>query len=87
MKTTTKPLNELSETELQAELKKRKANLYWSCGYIGFMIGVAVYATVRNGFGFLSFLPVFFFPIWAPASKNYKEVKLEVERRRLNVER
>jgi len=49
-----------------------------NCGIIGFMAGVACYSTVKNGFGFLTFLPVIFFPIGAKTSKEYKAVKQEL---------
>lgn len=39
---------------------------------IGLLIGVAVYSTLKNGFGLLTFLPLVYTPI---AAKNEKKRK------------
>lgn len=76
-----RPLQELSDLELAAEFKKRKNNFLYSCVFVGFIFGIAVYSTIRNGFGILSFLPFIFAPIFAPAGKSYKEIKAEMASR------
>jgi hypothetical protein len=47
------------------------------------LIGVAVYSTVRNGFGLLTFLPLIYIPIAAKNKARNKEVEKLVKEREL----
>lgn len=76
-----KTLSDYTMEELVQEEKKRKQSYYMNCGIVGFMAGIACYSTVRNGFGFFTFLPVIFFPMGAKSSKEYKAVKQEIASR------
>ncbi|MBD3581988.1 hypothetical protein [Flavobacterium selenitireducens] len=82
----TKPLPELTNEELAKEAKKRKNNYLMACVMIGSIFGIAIYATVTNGFGILTFLPVFFIPMFRPATKSYKEAKAEIESRQKKIQ-
>lgn len=51
-------LTELGDEELLAEAKKMKSTSITNAVLIGVFIGIAVYSTVRNGLGLLTFLPL-----------------------------
>ena len=51
-------LSELSEQELQQQLKKMKSNKIIDAVLIGVTIGVVIYGAVNNGFGFFTFFPL-----------------------------
>jgi len=74
----------LTDQELIKEAQSRKSQTYISAVLIGFMLGIAVYSAVRNGFGFFTFFPLFFIPIFAGASKKHKAVKVEMQKRGLD---
>lgn len=58
-----KELTELTNEELLLEAKKVKTTKIFDAAFIGFLTGVAVYSTVKNGFGLLTFLPLLYVPI------------------------
>ena len=62
-----KKLAELTDEELLHEAKKIKTTNFYDALIFGVLIGIAVYSTVKNGFGLLTFLPVVYIPI---AAKN-----------------
>ena len=74
-------LSDLTMEELVQEAKKRRQSYYMNCGIVGFMAGIACYSTVRNGFGFFTFLPLIVAPMAAKSSKEYKAVKQEIDLR------
>lgn len=78
------PLSDFTMEELVQEAKKRKQSYYLNCGIVGFMAGIACYSTVKNGFGFFTFLPLLFFPLGNKSSKAYKEIKQEIASRNPN---
>lgn len=55
-----KELNELTDQELLEKKKKAKSENVMNGAILGFLIGIAVYSTVRNGLGLFTFLPVAF---------------------------
>lgn len=57
----------LTDEELRAEAKKGKTAKFYDAAIIGLLIGIAIYSTVKNGFGLFTLLPLFFLPI---AAKN-----------------
>lgn len=78
------PLSDFTMEELLQEAKKRKQSYYLNCGIVGFMAGIACYSTVRNGFGFFTFLPLLVVPLGNKSSKEYKAVKQEIASRNAN---
>jgi hypothetical protein len=62
-----KELSELTDQELLQEAKKSNSTNLYDAGIFGILIGIAIYSTVNNGLGFLTFLPLVYIPI---ASKN-----------------
>lgn len=54
-------------------LKKMKI---YDAVIIGFLIGIAIYASVKNGFGLLTFLPLVYIPI----AKRNNDKRSEVEK-------
>ena len=78
-----KNLSQLTNEELLQEAKKIKSGNILDAAIIGFLIGVAVYSTVRNGFGFLTFLPLVYLPIAAKNKLKNKEVEKLVKEKGL----
>jgi hypothetical protein len=77
-----KPLSQLTDPELQAELKKRKQSLIFACVFVGMSIGIAFWSATHKG-GFL----VTLFPFWVAylfrnTSKEVDEVKKEIDVRK-----
>ena len=62
----------LSNEELIAEMEKLKPSKIYNSFFIGLLFGVAVFSTVENGFGLLTFLPLIYLPL---AAKNKKKMK------------
>jgi len=76
-----KKLAELTDEELLQEAKKNKPTTLYDAIIFGFLIGVAIYSTVKNGLGLLTFLPLVYIPIAAKnKTKNKELVKLLKER-------
>ena len=70
-----KELTELTNEELLQEGKKIKSTKIFDAAIFGFLIGVAVYSTIRNGFGLLTFLPLIYIPIAAKNKARNKELE------------
>ncbi|MDR7130113.1 hypothetical protein J2X69_002460 [Algoriphagus sp. 4150] len=60
-------LSALTDEELLAEAKKGKTTKIYDAVIFGILIGIAIFSTVKNGFGLLTFLPLVYLPI---AAKN-----------------
>jgi len=60
-----KQLTELSDDELLQAAKKMKSSNFTDALFIGLLLGIAVYSTVKNGFGLLTFLPLIYLPVAA----------------------
>lgn len=76
-----KELAELTNEELLQEAKKIKSSNIFDAAILGFLIGVAVYSAVRNGFGLLTFLPLIYGPVAAKnKARNQALVELLKER-------
>lgn len=76
-------LTKLSDQELLEKSKKIKSNNIVSAVLVGCMIGIAIYSSVKNGFGFFTIFPLFFLPIFINNNKKNKEVEKEIQRRNL----
>ena len=70
-------LLDLTNEELLQEQKKMKSSNYTSAFLIGGAIGVAIFSTVKYGFGFFTFFPVIF--AFYAFSKKKKNDALEAE--------
>ncbi len=57
-----KILAELTDEELLLEAKKNKPTMLYDTVIVGFLIGIAIYSSVKNGFGLLTFLPLVYTP-------------------------
>jgi len=78
-----KNLSELTNEELLQEAKKIKSGNILDAAIIGFLIGVAVYSTVKNGLGLLTFLPLVYLPIAAKNKLRNKELERLVKEKGL----
>lgn len=58
---------EYSDEEQLQKAKKIKAHILFDAVIFGILIGIAIYSSVKNGFGLLTFLPLVYLPI---ATKN-----------------
>lgn len=76
-------LTQLTNEELQIELKKRKQGYQTGAFIVGMMIGVAVWSAVKNGFGILLFSPLLFAYWFRNAKPEYEEIKKEIKLRNL----
>lgn len=66
----------LSNVELLEEAKKMKSSKLFDAACIGFLLGIAIYSTVKNGWGLLSFLPLVYIPV---AARNKAKNKFLTE--------
>lgn len=78
-----KEVTELTNEELLQEAKKIKPSNIFDAAIFGFLIGVAVYGTARNGFGLLTFLPLIYIPIAAKNKARNKALKALLKERNL----
>ncbi len=67
-----KEIAELTDKELLQEAKKIKSTKLYDAAIFGVLIGIAVYSTVKNGLGLLTFLPLIYMPV---AAKNKTKIK------------
>ena len=58
-----KDLEKLTNEELLQEAKKIRSTNIFDAVAIGFLIGIAIFSVVKNGFGLLTFLPLVYIPI------------------------
>jgi Ca2+-dependent lipid-binding protein len=79
-----KNLSEFTDEELvQEEKKQKKDSIYHALG-IGFMVGVAFYSVVKNGFSFVTFAIIAFVFFIIYKKPNDKEVQEEIKSRNAN---
>lgn len=67
-----KILAELTNEELKEEAKKMKKTSIFDALVFGLLIGIAIYSSVKNGIGLLTFLPLLYIPV---ATKNKTKIK------------
>jgi len=79
-----KELSELTDQELLDEAKKMKSSSIAHAFVIGFMIAVVVYSIVKNTWGLLTLIPLFFIYKLTRNSNNNKELKKLLKERKLN---
>jgi len=74
---------ELSDEELLQEVKRMKATKLYDPVIFGVLIGIAIYSTVKNGLGLLTFLPMVYLPIAAKNKLKIKELAKLLKERNL----
>lgn len=74
-------LTQLTNEELQVELKKRKNNYQGGAFLVGMMIGVAIWGVVKNGKYFLIVMPLIFGYWFRNSKTEFDEIKKEIESR------
>ena len=57
---TQKELSELTDQELLDEAKKMKSTSITNAAFIGFLIGIVIYSIVKNSWGIVTLIPLFF---------------------------
>ena len=72
-----KELSELNDQELLDEAKKMKSFSMTNAFLIGFLIAVVVYSIVKNSFGFLSIIPLYFIYKMVNDPKNNRSKALD----------
>lgn len=75
-------LTQLTISELQIELKKRKHGYTISAFIVGMMIGCAFFVVITKGFSWFLFVPLLFAYWFRNAKTDYDEVKQEIESRK-----
>lgn len=75
--------SELSAEELLIEAKKMKSSDFTSAVLIGCMTGIAIYSTVKNGFGFFTLFPLFFVFLLFKNGPQKKALEAELKQRNL----
>jgi hypothetical protein len=78
-----KILKGLSDEELKQEVKKGKQTNLYDAVFLGVLIGIAAYSSVKNGFGLLTFLPIVYLPIAVKNNKKTKELEKLLKERNL----
>ena len=78
-----KKLAELTDEELLQEAKKIKSTNLYDAAIFGILIGIAIYATVKNGLGLLTFLPLAYSPIAVKNQTKHKELEKLLKERNL----
>lgn len=78
-----KQLSELTDEELLHEAKTLKPTKVYDAAIVGVLIGIAIYSSVANGFGLLTFLPFVYLPIAAKNKVKLKELKSVLKERNL----
>lgn len=79
---TRQDLTQLTNEELQTELKKRKQNYQIAAFIVGMMIGATVWSAVKNGFTWFLIVPIIFAYWFRNAKPEHEAVKKEIEFRR-----
>lgn len=78
-----KELSDLTDQELLDEAKKMKTSSWIHAFLIGFMIGIVVYSVVKNTWGLLTLIPLFFIYKLTSNSSRNKELKKLLKERNL----
>jgi uncharacterized membrane protein len=76
-------LNTLTDQELLVRAKKMKSTSIINAVLFGVMIGIAIYSTIKKGFGFYTFFPLIFAFFAFNDSKKNKELKKVLQERNL----
>lgn len=79
-----KELSELTDKALLKEAKKMKSASTMSAFAIGLMAGIVIYSIVKDSFGFLMLIPMFFIYKLLSSKKNNKDLKSILKERGLD---
>ncbi|HOX81563.1 MAG TPA: FUSC family protein [Chryseolinea sp.] len=80
---TQKVLAELTNEELLGEAKKTKSSKIFDALAIGLLVGIAIYSSITNGIGLITFLPLVYIPIAARNNIKRKELEKLLKERNL----
>lgn len=82
---TDKDLSQLSDSELLDETKKMRSFTITNAVFIGFLGGIIFYSLVKNSWGMLTLIPLFFIYklINDPKNKRRKELEQLLKERNL----
>lgn len=80
-------LNQLTDKELLAEAKKRKSNKVTNSFLFGFLIGIIIYSIVKNSWGILTLIPLYFLYQLINNSKANKALDQELKTRSLSIKK
>ncbi|HQX42724.1 MAG TPA: hypothetical protein PLO70_07460 [Chitinophagaceae bacterium] len=83
---TNKDLSEFTDEELLAEAKKMKSFSITNALFIGFLVGVVFYSIVKNSWGMLTLIPLYFIykMVNDPKNKRTKDLEELLKERKLN---
>ena len=83
---TNKDLTECTDEELLAEAKKMKSFSITNALFIGFLVGVVIYSIVKNSWGMLTLIPLYFIykMVNDPKNKRTKDLEELLKERKLN---
>ena len=73
----------LSDEELLQAASRHKSTNVYDAVIFGVLIGIAIYSTVKNGWGLLTFLPLVYLPIAARNKTKQKELEKLLRERNL----
>jgi len=80
---TQKVLSELTNQELLEESKKTKLSPITNAFFIGFLIGIVVFSVVKNSYGMLTLIPLYFIYKLVKESKRDKALEELLKERNL----
>lgn len=75
--------HELTDEALLEKAKKMKSGNLFDALAIGLLAGIAIYSTVKNGWGLLTFLPLLYIPVAARNKAQYQEILKVLKERNL----
>ncbi|MEM1325726.1 MAG: FUSC family protein [Bacteroidota bacterium] len=78
-----KPPAQLTDAELQQAAKKLKSDSIWSALLIGFMVGIVIFSIVKNTWGFLTLIPLYFIYKMVNGDKKNASLREEIKKRNL----
>ncbi len=78
-----KELSELTDKELLEAVKNNKPSPIIDAFFIGFLVGIIIYGTAANAWGFIILLPLFLMYMLLKKPKRYEALKKEMEKRNL----
>jgi len=70
-------LSTLTDEELIAEAKKMKSFSITNAVFIGFLLGIVIYSLVKNSWGMLTLIPLYFIYKMTNDPKNKRSKELE----------
>ncbi|MCG2611986.1 hypothetical protein LZZ90_10755 [Flavobacterium sp. SM15] len=81
---TQKKIENLTDQELLQQQKNAKLSTIINAAIMGLFIGVAIYSTIKKGFGFFTVFPLIFAYLLLQNKKKIKATEEELKSRNLN---